>query len=75
MSFLLPLVFFPPLHLLTPLFSHSPPPYKHAPGARGTALGSVLGLGLGGGLKGLEVTVEALIKKLEAEQESPPPGR
>ena len=39
------------------------------PGARGMALGSALGMGLGGGLKGLEVTVEALIKKLEAEQE------
>jgi hypothetical protein len=41
---------------------------KQQPGARDTALGRVLGLGLGGGLKGLEVTVEALIKKLEVEE-------
>jgi len=44
-------------------------------GVRGAALGSLLGLGLGGGLKGLEVVVDSLVQKIEAEERAKKGGK
>ena len=42
--------------------------YLRQGGVRGTGLGLLLGMGLGGGLKGLEVAVDTLVKRVEAAE-------
>ena len=42
--------------------------YLRQGGVRGTGLGLLLGGGLGGGLKGLEVAVDTLVKRVEAAE-------